>query len=204
MFSDEWAERTDIVKSIVRASMGVFKERYFARKCRVDYITKEQGMEFFNTNHLQGNGAAKWYLGAFSGDKLIAVLSISTPRFTNFANFEIVRYAVKQNCQAVGVFMKLFELFKKDHVGTIVTYSDSRIFSAEIYRNNFIEDKTSQDLDYFYTCNSNEKFNRFKFQKFKLVKAYPEFEKVTEHNCAEILGYYRIYGLKQYRFVYKW
>ena len=203
IFSDEWINRTDICKSIIRASIGIFKERYYARKCRVEYITKEQGIEFFNANHLQGNGCATWYIGAFSGDTLIAVLSIGSPRFTNFANFEVVRYAVRRDCQAVGAFMKCFDLFKKDHVGTIVTYSDSRIFSANIYRNNFIEDKSSQDLDYFYT-NGTERFNRFKFQKFKLVKAYPEFEKITEHNCGEILNAYRIYGLKQYRFIYKW
>ena len=202
-FSDEWNQRRDITKSMICASMGVFKERYYARKCKVEYLTKEQGMEFFNANHLQGSAPSKWIIGLIYEDKIVAALSISTPRFTNSTDFEVVRYSIRKNCQCIAGFAKCFEFFKRSHTGSIVTYSDSRLFNAKTYRENFTEDPTSQDLDYFYVSD-HERFNRFKFQKYKLVKAYPEFEKITEHNCGEILGFPRIYGLKQFRFVYKW
>lgn len=203
ILSDEWQNRREVCKSIINASMGVFEERYYARKCKVEYLTKEQGIEFFNANHLQGNSSAKWYLGLIYDDKIVCALSISTPRFTNFSDYEVVRYSCRRGAQVIGGFMKCFELFKKGHTGTIVTYSDSRVFSADVYRHNFIEDTTANDIDYFYV-NNREKFNRFKFQKYKLVKAYPEFAKVTEHDSAKLLGFFRFYGLKQFRFVYKW
>ena len=205
VYEDESRFRRDVCKSIIRASLGIFKERYYARKCKVEYLTKEQGVDFFNKNHLQSNGAAKWYIGLIYEDKIVAALSLSTPRFTQEVEFEIVRFANKLNSQTVGAFDKCFNLFKKDHTGTIVTYSDARLFDSRSYRRSFTEvsDDRSLELAYYYT-NGVERFNRFKFQKFKLVKAFPEFEKITEHDIALIMNYFRVYDAGQRRFIYSW
>ena len=203
IFGDEWAGRREICKSIINASMGVFKERYYARKCKVAYLTKDEEVAFFNKNHMQGFSASKAAMGLFYDGKIVCALSISNPRFTQSVDYEVTRYACRLGCSVIGGFAKCFELFKRSHTGSIVTYSDSRLFAATSYRNNFTEDVISSDLDYFYT-NGVERFNRFKFQKYKLVKTYPEFERVTEHDCGLILGVYRIFGLRQFRFVYKW
>ena len=204
-FSDEWADHREICKSIVRAALGIFKERYYARKCRVEYLTREQSIEFFNANHLQGASASRYTVGLLDGDKIVAALSISPPRFSQKSDFEVIRYACKLNTQAVGAFMKCLKFFTKDHTGIIATYSDARIFSSDTYRHNFVEVSDDSTLDYgYYYSNGRERFNRFKFQKFKLVKAYPEFEKITEHDIALVLGYYRIFDAGQRKFIYSW
>lgn len=46
IFSDEWGNKQDIVKSIIASTFGVYSKKYFARKLKVFETDKRQGQDF--------------------------------------------------------------------------------------------------------------------------------------------------------------
>ena len=198
VFGDEWENRTDIVKSIIKTSLGIYDRKIFARKCKVRYLDKKEEKEFFNRCHLQGFSASRHCLGLIYKGEVVAAISLASPRFSKDTDWELIRYANALNTQIIGGFSKLLTHFRKDYKGSITSYSDRRLFSGNLYRQIFRELSPSGE-DYYYTEGTIRE-NRIKFQKYKLVNAFPEWANDTEWVIANRLGWYRIWGCGNWKF----
>lgn len=198
VFGDEWENRTDIVKSIIKTSLGIYDRRIFARKCKVRYLDKKEEKEFFNRCHLQGFSASRHCLGLIYKGEVVAAISLASPRFSKETDWELIRYANALNTQIIGGFSKLLSHFRKDYKGSITSYSDRRLFAGDLYRQIFKELPPSGE-DYYYTEGTIRE-NRIKFQKYKLVNAFPEWANDTEWVIANRLGWYRIWGCGNWKF----
>lgn len=198
IFEDEWNNHKDICKSIIASSLGVYSRKVHARKCTVRDCNLEESKDFLENNHLQGYSSSSIRLGLFYENELVSILTFAKPRFSKEYDWEIVRFANKLNTSVPGSFSKLLKYFK--HEGSIVTYSDRRLFSGNVYRNNSFVELTPTTPNYFYT-NERERISRYSMQKHKLLRKYPQEDtSLTEYEIARKHGWYRIYDCGHWKF----
>ena len=188
IFEDEWIEKNSIIKSIIKAKLGIYDTTLYGRKCIVKEIKSEEANKFFEENHIQGKCSSKINLGLFYSEELMSCLSFSRSRFNNKYDWEITRFANKINTKIHGSFSKLW---KNKPEGSIITYSDKRLFSGEIYRSKMNQLKDSNP-SYFYIKNKH-RFNRVQFQKHKLKNLSSFEDSLTEWQIMQLEGYDRIW-----------
>lgn len=58
--SDELESKIDIVKSIVKNSLGKTSKKIFARKTKIEYIESKSASAFYEKTHLMGPGSGKY------------------------------------------------------------------------------------------------------------------------------------------------
>jgi len=198
IFEDEWIHKQDIVQSIIAAALGVYQRRYYARR-----LTVTEGVDtkqFFDDNHIQGSTAASITVALCDGDEMIAAISLKKPRYSKEADYELIRYAVKKHCSVVGGFARLLAHFRSTHSGSIVTYSDRRLFQGDVYRTNGFQELSPTEPDYWYSKNYTERESRLKYQKHKLAEAD---KNLTEWENMQLAGYGRIWGCGNWKFILK-
>ena len=63
VFEDDWRFKQNIVKSMIKSSLGIYDRKIFARKCEIKNILVSEYRNFMNENHLQGYTTASYYIG---------------------------------------------------------------------------------------------------------------------------------------------
>jgi len=182
IFENEWIDekKQKIWKSIINSKIGLNKTIY-ARKCELRKVDSKNIKEFMNNNHLQGFIPSSECYGLFYNNELICSLTLSKSRYNKKYDWEITRFANKLNINVVGGFSKLLKHFRKNNVGSIITYADRRISNGNLYRKNgFIELHESKP-NYFYIDMNHHKNrlilqSRINFQKHKLKNLLKNFD----------------------------
>ena len=197
IFEDEWIYKKEIIKSIIKSSLGLYDQKIGARECKIHEGKCDQ---FFEENHLQGKGAGKYCYYLTYNNEIVAALLIGKPRFNKNYDYEITRFVCKLNTRVVGAFNKLFKYFRKDHPGSVVTYSDRRLFTGNVYRKSGFNELEPSDIGYSYSSGVN-RISRYEMTNQKLLSKFPESNKnLPERLIANNRGYYRIFDCGQYRF----
>lgn len=195
IFSDEWEDKQDIVKSIIASAFGVYSKKYFARKLKIFEVDKKQGQIFFEHNHIQGNAGAERFFGLYSGTELIQCISIGKNRFKkDKSSYELIRMATKINTQVVGGFSKLIKhAMTAMNIDTLGSYVDRRLFNHKGYLSSGWEITGESGPRYFYT-DGKKRENRQCYMKQRCLKRWPECnESMTEHEMCLAHGLYRIF-----------
>jgi len=168
IFENEWLNQQEIVKSIILAKLGIFKQKIFARKCEIRIVNHADTTEFLLYNHLQGSCISKYKLGLYYQDELVSLLTLGKPRFNKKYDYEIHRYCNKLNTTVVGGFAKLLKTFRKSNQGSIITYADRRYSKGNLYKQNGFIQLESSGCNYWYFQNADKLYHRTNFQKHKL------------------------------------
>lgn len=93
LFSDEWENKQDIVKSRIANALGVRDGRIvYARKCVVKEVPDAVAKIFLSENHLQGACVSKYRYGLYQDDELLALMTFGQSRFMT-ADTELLRFA---------------------------------------------------------------------------------------------------------------
>jgi len=192
IFDCEWIKKRAIVESRLRNLIGKSKKIY-ARKCEVRDISWP--ISFLENNHIQGAGSpsSKNY-GLFLDGELVAVMTFSKSKFSNIAEYELVRYCSILNTIVVGGASKLLAKFRKDNNVSILSYSDKRWSKGNLYKQlGFILDHTS-DPGYKWYKNNNS-LSRYQTVKAKLPLLFPNIyiDGMTEEQCMVAAGYNKVY-----------
>ena len=176
IFSDEWINKEDIVKSRLKHILGVSDNRIYARKCDIKEIKTKEKNKFLNEHHLQGEDRSSIKLGAFHTGVLVGVMTFSKLRKAightdREGSFELVRF-VSNN--VVGLPSKMLKHFIREHSpNRIVTYADKR-WSTNVGDNMYtkigFEYLGDTKPNYWYTKRGNTRLHRFGFRKDLLVK----------------------------------
>ena len=196
IFSNEWLENKEIVKSILRSKLKLISNRVFARKCTIKEISFIESKNFLISNHMQGSDKSKIRLGLFNENELVSIMTFCKSRYNKKFDWEMSRFCSKINTIVIGSCNKLFKYFiKKYNPKNIITYSDRRYFSGNCYKHlgfNFI-DNTSPNyfyLDYQYKI----PISRICFQKHKLKNILPIFnDSISEWENMKLNKYDRIW-----------
>lgn len=189
---DEWVNKLEIVKSRIRYILG---KTYTvgARECTIKSINFP--LDFLEANHIQGAGApSSINYGLFFKDELVAVMTFSKPKFSTVQDYELVRYCSLTGINVVGGASKLLKHFRKNYIGSIVSYSDRRWSSGGLYKALGFEYSHTSTPNYKYYKNLRS-LSRYKCQKHKLKDLFPEYydEHLTEKEIMKLAGYYPVY-----------
>jgi hypothetical protein len=207
IWEDDWSNKTEIVKSIIKSNILIFEEKIQARKCIFSEISNKDCKKFLNDNHIQGWCISKYRYGLIYNNEIVSVLTIGSRRLNlgykgkNDSELEILRFCNKINTRVIGGFSKLFKnSIKKLNFDKIITYSDSSIFTGDVYVKSGFNLIGQTEPGYSYIVNRVRK-NRFNFNKSKLIKMGFDKSK-TEREIMFGLNFYRIYDCGNFKFEY--
>lgn len=188
IFSDQWAENKDIVKSMILHRLGKSPHVVYARECEVKKLNKNKEFEdFFEDNHIDGHTKSSYaYALMYDGD-IISCLSIRTPMHYDNAR-EIARFATKLRHHVPGAFSRLFKYAKEDikenGYDKVITYADLRYGEGSVYEINGFDFLKETKLNYWYT-DGKTRVSRHKVQAT---------DELSERELAEKLKLQRVYG----------
>ena len=130
VWEDEWLQKKDIIKSIIRAKLGLC-HRIYARQTEARLITSQESRAFLEANHLHGFRHAQCHYGLYHDGELVMVCSFAKHAS---CDWELARMAPRLNHTVVGGLSKLLAFFKKEHnPRTMMTYADADISDARGY-----------------------------------------------------------------------
>lgn len=198
IYEDDWRDRRPIVERTIKNILGLSTESIFARNLTVVVKSYQDCKDFYEDNHLQGEGRGdSWCL--MQGEKIVAAMQFSQSSSergnTDVTRWELVRYA--SAIRVTGGASRLFTAFVRDNpqVATVVSYSDNDMFDGGMYEKlGFVKDSDVRP-DYKYVV-GNKRIHKSNFKKSNIAKFHPEVydENLSEREMCEKLGYYRIYN----------
>ena len=203
IFEDEWLYKQDIVKSIIKNKLGVIDNKIYARKCFIQEVSNKEVKDFYENNHIQGHIPSSVNLALFHNSDIVSALSFSKPRFSKGYDYEITRFANLLNTSVIGGFSRLFKYFINNfNFKKIITYSDKRFFTGDIYLNNgFLQLDDTQPNYFYFHKRSLVRQSRVKFQKHKLKNLLEGFDNdLTEHENMYNNNYLKIWDCGNYKF----
>ena len=204
IFEDEWSDKKELMKTMLRTFLGKLSDKIYARKCMIKQVSSPDKRSFLNANHIQGNCQSLINLGLYYNGNLVSLMTFGKPRINmggdkTEGTWELVRFCNKSNFIVNGGASKLLKEFIKEyHPKKIVSYADKRWSTGNLYKKiGFTRIKDSKP-NYFYIIN-NHRENRFKYRKSVLVNEGFNKNK-SEHEIMLERGIYRIYdcGCKVY------
>lgn len=170
-YDDEWANKQDLIKAMVRWRLGKFNGiKVGARECDLIRLDNNNDFDwFFDRNHIDGHALASYGYGLFYQNKLICCASIRT----NFANeLEIARFATDYDYSVVGGFSKILRVLPRP----LISYSNNRLSNGDVYKKNGFNLLQENQPSYWYT-DFRVKIPRFQCKRINdpevLVK-YPD------------------------------
>jgi len=200
----EWRCKTNIVKSIFLSKIGKSRKIY-ARNCSIATISDFDKSSFLIDNHIQGDDKSSIKIGLFHENKLVSVMTFVKSRYDKKYEFELSRFCTLTGTNIIGGASKMFKFFIKNYnAKSVVTYSDKRLFSGNVYNNIGMTQLTDTPPGYHYFHKNNgTPLNRIHFQKHKLSKCLSIFDpNLSEWHNMQANGYDRIWDCGHFKFEY--
>lgn len=173
IFEHEWLHQKPIWQSIIRSNIRQTQTKIRASKCVVDHdVSVREQRDFLEKNHLQGYCPCSHAVGLrFNGD-LVAMMTFGKPRFSSGFDWEIIRLCSLLNTTVHGGASRMLKKFRENHLGSIMTFHDTRHGSGNVYRKLGGTFERLTPPSYFYwKLNDTSKFiSRYQAQKHKLPK----------------------------------
>lgn len=192
IFEDEWRQSSNLLKSMIKHRLGLSNYKIMGRKCVLKKISSKEKFRFFNENHIAKSTPAQIAWGLFYEENLVCALSLRETWNKAYGEkvIEIARFATKIDTIVIGGFQKLLAFAKQwsieNQYKTILTYSDCRFGSGEVYKNAGFRHLGKTKPNYYYEKDGIREA-RFKHRKaFHLVG---DTEKAQQNN----LGWFAIY-----------
>ncbi len=185
IFEDEWLRRRDQVRSFLSARLGRFEQRFGAREC---IVTPNADTSVLTKWHIQGTPQRIEASFALVKDGVPVGLVTFAQHHRNKDVLTLNRLAFRPGTQVVGGASKLVRHALASLDQPIVTWSDNRWSTGELYRNiGFVADA---DLgpDYSYTDGTSR---RSKQSCKKSLIGCPS--SVTEREFMAERGWFRIW-----------
>lgn len=189
VFSDDWHNKKDIVKSIILHKAGINQTKIDARKCKVSVISTKEKEMFFNQNHISGDTKSKITWGLFHNDLLVAAISARSPFQKKWEErLEIARFATLKNTHIPGGLSKLLKhviiYATEQHYKGLLSYSDRRFGEGTGYQKVGFSYFSETGVDYWYT-DGQIRINR---QNFMSDETKTEKQKAKEMFLGRIWG----------------
>lgn len=184
IFEDEWVKKLPIFEEYLKDVLGCSKKKRISISFQL--ITKKEASAFLDKFHyLSGNRhSGSYYVGAVSKDIIYGVWVFKK---RSSKNVEITRACFHPNFKTWNPHKRMLDfivpILLKDGFDTVVSFSDNRLHTGNLYKN--LGFTLAKELlpDYYYVKSMNRK-HKFNFR----VKAG-----IDEEVEAQKKGFYRIY-----------
>lgn len=210
IFENEWENKKEIVKSILRSKLNKSEKLCGARQCIIREIDSKIKNSFLEQNHIQGQDRSSIKLGAFYQNKLVSVMTFSRPSIAKGRkdqksnNFELSRFCNLLNYHIPGIAGKLLSFFKRNYnFIELYTFADIRYSNGNLYEKlGFNKDGISRPNYWYYHKSDRLKlYHRFKFRKSELPELLENFDpKLTEYQNMLNNDYIRIWDCGNLKF----
>jgi hypothetical protein len=204
IFEDDWNNKKEIVKSIIRNKLGKIDNKIYARKCIIKEVKSDKNRIFLDNNHIQGFSKSTYKLGLYYNNELVSLMTFGYRKTNTKKEFELIRFCNRLNTNVVGASSKLFKHFIKNYKikeSYILSYADISIFDGKMYDMLGFKEIHLTVPNYFWVVNG-KKEHRWKYNKQNLIKE-GFVSNMTEREIMYSRGYYRIYSCGQKRYEYK-
>lgn len=213
IYEDEWKNNQSLVKSKLKHILNVNDGiKIGARSVTIKKINTDDKSQFLKENHIQGADKSNISYGAFYNNILVGVMTFNQKRnmTKNFdGEFELSRYATKQNYIVIGLASKMLKRFTNEYKpNTVISFADRR-WTADGENNLYTKLGFSlvsivKPTYYYYNSKVSryKRFHKFGFGKNSLKKRFPNLDYTkTEKELTIELGYDRIWdcGLFKYQ-----
>jgi hypothetical protein len=202
----EWVHKNTLVKSMIKQRLKLTNNRYFARKLKIQQIIDRSIInKFLDENHIQGSTTQiSVCYGLFNNNELIALQTY----INRSNNWELTRFAVKQNCTVTGGFSKLLYHFKKNDLNNLTLTSFLSLdfgsnSTKNVYLSNGFTEEYQLKPDYKYFCVKlfgNELVHKSRLRKSKLKDIFINRglgsiwnSSFTEFQLVDILNQHKLY-----------
>lgn len=204
IFEDEWVEKKEICKSILKSKIGITSNKIHARKCKIKSVSPTEAKKFLESNHIQGFCPSKHRYGLYDDESLVALMTFGCNRVClgskpKKSEYELLRFCNLKHTSVIGGASRLFKHFVHTHApNKITSYCDIRWGSGKLYE--VLNFKRLKDTppNYFYV-KGGRRFGRFRFRKDALVAKGHDPNK-TERQIMSEMGYIRIYDCGSMKF----
>lgn len=202
IWEDELRINEQIIKNRLTSILSS-NIKVYGRKTIIKPIDTKTAKEFMNNYHIHGFVGGKIKLGLYYDNELLSVVILGNRHKLVKKNYELIRYATKNNYTIIGGFSKLIKYFIKNYnPDSITTYIDldwSNMMNNVYEKSLFTFDKMTIPK-YFWVINGKRE-NRAKFQKHILIKN-GEDPNQTEVEIMHKKKYYRIWDCGNLKYVY--
>jgi ribosomal protein S14 len=194
-FENEWLEKQQIIKSIIKSKLGLIINKIYARNTVIKEVSSKDAKEFLDNNHLQGSINSSIKLGLYYGKHLVSIMAFGKSRHNKNYEYELLRFANKCNINVIGGFSKLLKYFITTYLPkSIITYADRRLSNGNVYEKNGFSFLHNSQPNYYYTKYYRKLYNRLNFQKHKLSNKLKIFNsELTEWENMQLNNYDRIW-----------
>jgi very-short-patch-repair endonuclease len=196
IFDDEWIDKNALVKSMITHKLNLATSiKIYARKCKVEAISKAEAAQFLIANHLQGSCVDAYRLGAYYNDQLIGVMTFGKARFEKLKRTELLRFAIKQGYHVPGLASKLLAVYRAEFNDDLIAYADLRHSTGGVYTKLGFRKISHSEPAYWYVAVGDKKrYHRSYFMKHKLADKLLMFDKtLSESENMKLNAYTRIY-----------
>jgi len=193
IWEDDWNNKQDLVKSMLRNQLGLNENKIYARKTKIKEIFYNDTKQFLKDNHIQGNCQSSIRLGLYYENELVSLMTFGKRNIGKKTQFELLRFCNKQNTSVAGGASKLFKHFVDNYNPfKVVSYANLDISDGSLYETLGFENKGHTGVNYWWV-KDKQKFHRNNFMKHKLVSKGSDINKTADEIMRE-RGYYKIYG----------
>lgn len=206
IFENEWLQKQNIVKSIIRQTLGGFVAKIHGRECDIKKVDLNSKREFLINCHIQGDDKCSVAYGLYYKGNLVSLMTFCKSRFDKKYEWEISRFCNALNTKIHGGASKLFNAFLQDYSPkSIVSYSDRRYFTGDVYNRLGMKFEAYTPQGYYYISPDYKAlFNRQMFQKSKLSERLEKFDPVkSEWENMKDNGFDRIWDCGHSKWVWK-
>lgn len=200
IFSDEWENRPEVVKQLIRMRLGKADEKIAARKCIISQVPNDVAQLFYNKHHIQGwYGEGENFALTLKGE-IVAMMTFTLKLPESDKNqrrlkWELARFA--SATRVIGGASKILAHARKHlNFTELVSYSDNRLFEGGMYEALGFKLKTKIRPTYTYMKPSEGiRLHKSNFRHSKLARKFGENydPKLTEKQNCENNGYYQVY-----------
>jgi hypothetical protein len=193
IFDHEWNSQQEIIKSLLATRLGHAK-RVGARELKLVEVDRNEAIDFFEANHLQGfiNGQ---HIGLRAKDGvLLMAMTVGGKRFSRHGELEIYRQATKQGVIVLGGLARLLTQLRKLHAGRkLITFVDRRFFTGKSYLRAGFKLIHISSPNYWYYKNG-QLINRLAatMQKLPALLGDAFSSDLTEQENMELNGWYKL------------
>ena len=192
---------------LLKSATGNSDTKIYARKASLSRISSSEAAVFLSKNHIQGSAIGE-SVGLIYSGQICAVMTFnyntsSRNQRASSDCVELVRYATSTS--VVGGFSRLLKYFLRLNplIKQVVSYSDVRMFTGQVYEiAGFVKQHTTRP-DYKY-LEGVKLMHKSKYQKSRLLARFggEAVKDKTEKQITEEQGIYRIYDCGKVKWLY--
>ena len=156
VFEDEWLNKKEVVKSIIKDELGLVTNYILSEECLVGEIVSIEATDFLKNNYIMDIGETEFNLGLFYNDELVSVMCFNDNELVAFSNkidYHVISGADK-------LLKHFIEIYKPKLITTVIDrrYPQNQLFESLGFK---LKEYTEPNC-WYYERDENSKYHRFK------------------------------------------